>query len=291
MKYLIISILALMICLPVNAESNKNSDFTLWQLPSQVDNIGNSYVFRMNDGKVVVMDGGVKEETPYLRGFLAALGNTVEYWFVSHPHPDHIGALNEILLKLNGIKINNICLSEFSPALCDLEPDYKTTAVEFYRNLHNSGIHTININSPGKTFTVNKTVFKILSVTNEEITENPYNNSCMVIRVDDEKKSVLFLADLGKEGGDKLINGPFQKELNCDYLQVAHHGQRGVRDSFYKSIKFNVCLWPAPTWLYNNDTGNGFNTAQFETVRIRELMNSIGITEHYVSCMGLYKIE
>ena len=50
---------------------SQNESFTLWQLPSQINTIGNSYVFRTPNGKVVVMDGGVAEETPYLRGFLA----------------------------------------------------------------------------------------------------------------------------------------------------------------------------------------------------------------------------
>jgi beta-lactamase superfamily II metal-dependent hydrolase len=291
MKHAVIYVLLLLITIPVMGGNNKDADFTLWQLPSQVNTIGNSYVFKMNDGKIVVMDGGVKEEAPYLRGFLAALGNNVEYWFVSHPHPDHIGALNEILLKPAGIIINNICLSEYSASLCELESDYKSAAVTFYKNLHSSGIHIINITKPGAEFKVNKTVIKILGVTNEEIKDNPYNNSSMVIKVFDDKKSVLFLADLGKEGGDKLLNGQFGDELNCDYLQMAHHGQNGVRDSFYKTIKFTACLWPTPLWLYNNDIGKGYNTAQFETVKTRELMNSIGIREHFVSCMGLYKIE
>jgi beta-lactamase superfamily II metal-dependent hydrolase len=274
-----------------NGPSVKQSNFTLWQLPSQVDNIGNSYVFLMNNGKVVVMDGGVKEETPYLRGFLAALGNEVEIWFVSHPHPDHIGALNEILMNPGGIKINNICLSEFSPEFCSLEPDYMAKANEFYLNLKKSGLKTENITQPGKTFQIDKTDFKILSIKNEDLTINPYNNSSMVIKVWDNKKSVLFLADLGKEGGDKLLNGPYKKELNCDYLQLAHHGQKGVRSEFYKTIKFNACLWPTPTWLYNNDAGMGFNTADFETVLTRNLMDSLGIKAHFVSCKGLYKIK
>ena len=34
------------------------SGFTLWQLPSQVDTIGNSFVFLTDKGRVVVMDGG-----------------------------------------------------------------------------------------------------------------------------------------------------------------------------------------------------------------------------------------
>lgn len=54
------------------------SGFTLWQLPSQVDTIGNSFVFLTDKGRVVVMDGGMNDETLFLRGFIAALGNEVE---------------------------------------------------------------------------------------------------------------------------------------------------------------------------------------------------------------------
>jgi len=266
-------------------------DFVLWQLPSQVNTIGNSYVFRMNNGKVVVMDGGVKEETPYLRGFLAALGNQVELWFVSHPHPDHIGALNEILKAPGDIRIKKICLSEFSPALCALEPDYQAAAEDFYANLKKSGIPVENLTKPGQVIRIDQTSFKILSVTNEDITVNPYNNSCMVIRVWDAAKSMVFLADAGREEGDRLLNGPYRKDLDCDYLQMAHHGQKGVSKDFYRTIKFRACLWPSPSWVYNNDTGKGFNTHTFETVEIRNLVDSLGIKENYVSCHGLCRIE
>ena len=55
--------------------SKSGNGFTLWQIPSQINTIGNSYVLITNKGRIVVMDGGVKEETPFLRGFLGALGN------------------------------------------------------------------------------------------------------------------------------------------------------------------------------------------------------------------------
>lgn len=32
-----------------------------------------------------------------MRGFIGALGNEVEAWFISHPHDDHMGALSVIL--------------------------------------------------------------------------------------------------------------------------------------------------------------------------------------------------
>ncbi len=277
--------------LAFEATSKPKSDVVVWQLPSQINTIGNSYVFRTSDGKVAVMDGGVKAEADYLRGFLAALGNHVDIWFVSHPHPDHIGAITEILREPKGIKIDLVCHSEFSSEFRKAEPDYAQAANEFYDVLHRSGIQVENLTEPGKIFQLHHTKFKILAVKNEDIRVNPYNNSCMVIRVWDSKKSFLFLADSGMEEGDRLLNGSFRKDLDCDYIQMAHHGQRGVSKNFYRNVKFKACLWSTPSWVYNNDIGEGYDTHSLKTIEIRNLIDSLGITENYVSNQGLFKIE
>ncbi len=277
-------------CSIIPAIAAKNT-FTLWQLPSQINTIGNSYIILTRNGKVVVMDGGVKEETPYLRGFLAALGNEVEAWFVTHPHPDHIGALTEILKAPQGIIIKKLYQSEFSPALRDTEPHCASTATAYYDALAASGVSVVNYTTPGTQLDIDGVNFKILTVTNESIRTNPYNNSSMAIRVWDKKKSILFLADLGLEAGDLLLNGPYRKDLDCDYMQMAHHGQQGVSKEFYRAVRFSACLWPTPSWVYNNDIGGGFNTHILKTVEIRELMEELGITRHYISFEGLYKIE
>lgn len=290
MKRIILSVLFLTCGLNA-AFSAEKSNFILWQLPSLVNTIGNSYVFRMSNGKVVVMDGGVKEETIYLRGFLAALGNKVEIWFVSHPHSDHMGALNEILKAPGELKIEKICHSGFSASFCGSEPDSKAAADEFYLNLKKSGIPVVNVTQPGLIMQVDRTKFKILSGTNEDIILNPFNNSSMVIRVWDSKKSVLFLGDAGREEGSRLLDGPYRKDLDCDYLQMAHHGQKGVSKDFYRSIRFKACLWPSPSWVFNNDAGKGFNTHTFETVEIRNLVDSLGIKKNYISCKGLCRID
>ncbi|MDP4185144.1 MAG: MBL fold metallo-hydrolase [Bacteroidota bacterium] len=292
MKKFLIFLLIYCPFLSLGANLIHKSDFVMWQLPTQVNTIGNSYVFQMKNGKIAVMDGGVKEETQYLRGFIGALGNEVEAWFVSHPHDDHVGALNEILKDPKGIKIKNIYHSELSQEYYEkYETQYESFTREFYENLNKSGINVVNITEPGKILKIDKTNFKILSVRNPEITENPYNNQSMVIRVEDHLKSMVFLGDLGVEGGEKLLKGPFRKDLNCDYLQMAHHGQNGVSKEFYRSIKFDACLWPTPSWVYNNDIGKGFNTHNLKTIEIRNLMDEIGIKKHYISFMGLVRID
>lgn len=40
---------------------------------------------------------------------------------------------------------------------------------------------------------------------------------------------------------------------------MAHHGQNGYDKEFYEKAQFRACLWPTPSWVYNNDVGGGFN--------------------------------
>ena len=288
MKYLLVLLSLLWM---VSACEQNVSNFTLWQLPLTSDYVGNSYVFLMENGKVAVMDGGLKEETPYLRGFLAALGNEVEAWFISHPHHDHLGALNEILVDPGDIRIKTIYHSELPEWYYHKYDKYYDSLTDiYYHNLRSSGIKVVNYTEAGAVIEIDQTSFKILSAVDTNITYNILNNSSMVIKVWDNKKSMLFLGDLAEEGGDLLLKSPFREELNCDYVQMAHHGQKGVREEFYRSIDFRACLWPTPLWLYDNDRGEGFNTASYKTVEIRDLMDSLGKIEHYTQFEGLVKI-
>lgn len=58
MKKIILLLTAL--CIALGCEAKKT--FTLWQLSSQRNDIGNSYVIRTHNGKIVVMDGGYEVE-------------------------------------------------------------------------------------------------------------------------------------------------------------------------------------------------------------------------------------
>lgn len=280
------------------SESNRTAAATtrptsrFWQLPLlQTRSQGNSYVACTRNGKVIVVDGGVGGEAGYLRGFLGALGNDVEAWFISHPHPDHIGALNDILEKPEGIQIRTIFHSELSAAFLELEPDYMGLARTFYGNLRNSPAKVTDLAHPGLKIEIDGLAVQVLAVRNEEIGVNPYNNSSMVIRFEDGARSFVLLGDIGQEAGDKLLQSEFRPQLDCDFLQMAHHGQRGANKRFYQTIKFKTALWPTPLWLWNNDAGKGYNTGPWETIETRAWMDEIGIGYHTVAAFGLRLVE
>ena len=283
MKKILIALVALLGVVACSKES-----FVLWQLPSQVDTIGNSYVIRTVNGKVIVMDGGFEAEKDYLRGFIDALGGKVDAWIISHPHDDHITALVALLDNPKGLKIEKIYHSRFSTdALIDGESESTAQITrKFYSQLDKATDIVVEDCHPGDEFEIDGVNFKILSEQNPEFAQrNPYNNSSMVVKMWDSEKSFIFLGDLGVEGGQKLLDSQYAGDLECDYLQMAHHGQAGCDKKFYETVKFRACLWPSPTWVYNAEMG------QLRTAEVRGWIKELGITEHYVSNEGLVRIE
>lgn len=283
MKKILIALVAILGVVACSKES-----FVIWQLPSQVDTIGNSYVIRTVNGKVIVMDGGFEAEKDYLRGFIDALGGKVDAWIISHPHDDHITALVALLDNPKGLKIEKIYHSRFSTdALIDGESESTAQITrKFYSQLDKATDIVVEDCHPGDEFEIDGVNFKILSEQNPEFAQrNPYNNSSMVVKMWDREKSFIFLGDLGVEGGQKLLDSQYAGDLECDYLQMAHHGQAGCDKKFYETVKFRACLWPSPTWVYNAEMG------QLRTAEVRGWIKELGITEHYVSNEGLVRIE
>ena len=274
-----------------NAPSESvKTGLTLWQLPPRTHSQMNSYVLRTAGGKVIVIDGGVAGDAPYLRGFLADLGNRVDAWFVSHPHPDHVDAMVPILTDPLGLRIAAIHGSLPNEAwVAKNEPAYLKTLRQFNEALRVSGVRYSEL-GVGQLIEIDGVRIEILGVRNPEITANAINNSSVVMRVSDETKSILFTGDLGVEGGRKLIEGPYRAHLRADYVQMAHHGQNGVDESFYQAVRPEYCLWPTPRWLWDNDAGKGRGTGPWKTLEVRAWMKELGIEKNYVSADGLYRI-
>ena len=266
--------------------------FTVWQLPSQTPAQNMSYVIRTVHGKLIVIDGGRAGDAAYLAEFLKKKGNRVAAWFVTHAHDDHFMALAALLKDPQGLTIKRIyaslpdtawmgqygdagekaCLAQFNAAL--QQAKYTITELTLGAKLYFDGIRV-----------------QVLGVKNPEITRNPVNNSSVVLRMSDAQKSVLFLGDLGFEGGEKLPRGPYAKRLSCDYVQMAHHGQNGVGEAVYQRIRPHYCLWPTPLWLWDCDSGGGKGSGRWRTLEVRAWMRKMPVMKHYVSYEGLCEIK
>jgi len=272
-------------------ETTGSASFVLWQLPSQTDLQMNSYVIKTINDEIIVIDGGYAEDADYLKGFLSTLGNQVDMWFISHQHDDHIGALTTILGNPGGLTINNIYGSMHTEAWVQTnEPESLQPVVDLNAALSAAG-KTVTELTLGQLIQLDNVSIKIIGVKNPEITTRALNNSSVAMKVWDCQNSVLFLGDLGPEGGQKILDGPYLADLDSDYVQMAHHGQNGVTEAFYTVVAPTYCLWPTPLWLWNNDDGGGYDSGPWLTLIVRAWMVNLGVQENYCMFDGLISIN
>lgn len=263
------------------SESGKPAYFSLTQMTSATNKIGNSYVLVTGNGKVIVMDGGLPTDEARLRTKLRSVGNHVDAWFISHPHGDHVGALIPILESREGITIDTIYHSRLSAALLAQETSARNQyATPFYNALaRQTETKVVDIQQTGQVYTIDGVKIKVLGIANTEIYNNTFNNSSMILKVWDDTKSVLFLGDAGEECGEKVLKA-YPQDLDCDYIQMAHHGQQGCNEKFYKTVNFKACLWPTPSWLWTAG-----ESSEYKTWQTRKWIADKGITENHVSCL------
>ena len=259
----------------------KTGHFTLMQISSVRDTISNSYLLRTSGGKVIMMDGGHGFEADHVRERIKEAGGHVDLWFISHPHEDHMEALATILEDPQGITIDKVIYSRVADAFLDNEPGSAEHARGYYRVLDNTPARTdvLNLHQPMQRFDIDGVGILVMAVDHPEFESTHYNDQSTIIRVWDDTKSVVFLGDAEVECGNAALRD-CREYLDCDYLQMAHHGQNGVSEEFYKTVNFRACLWPTPSWVWEP----GENT-WLKTYDTRRWMDEKGITEHHVSCL------
>lgn len=276
----------------IDPKEDTSASFTLWQLPNQTPTQMMSYVIRSHNGEVIVIDGGNAGDAAYLADFLQGLGNKVEAWFITHPHCDHFDALCEILKHPGTLEISVIYASMPDRAwMHEVGSESEKVSFDRFNTALTQAGWTLTELTLGQEMNIGDVRIEVLGVKNPEIIRNPVNNSSLVLRVSDATKSVLFLGDLGVEGGDKLLNSPMANRLQSDYVQMAHHGQNGVNEGFYQRVDPTYCLWATPKWLWENDNGGGKNSGPWLTLVVRAWIDKLSVKEHYVMFNGLQKIE
>ena len=271
----------------LNLEVTENAMFTLYQLPAHGP--GMSYVMISEGGKMIVVDGGsggykpsVLTDGPYLKSFLEAHGGHVDAWFITHPHDDHIDALIWILQNPGGVQIDEIH-GNFPPLDWAGLDDWSRNSIT---NFNSTGRELI-VTQIGDTFDYDEIHIEILSGLNPEFIVNGANDSSIAMRVTDSTKSILFLGDLGPEGGDKLLANVDPSKLKADYVQMAHHGNTGVNENVYQAIHPKYGLWPTPIWLWTNNDGTG----PYTTLETRQWMEDLNVLRNYVSGYGVSEIR
>jgi len=268
----------------------------LHMLKSVTDTINTSFVIQDNDS-LIVFDGGFPTEADYLHDYLKSLGGVVNAWFLTHAHDDHISAIFTLLNKYNDITIEGTYFTfpsdDFFNKYEPIQQDKTTVQLigMLTQALEKNNVPITKVKTDD-IFNFGNISVRVLRTYDESLKHNAINNSCTVYRVEVNGKSIIFLGDLGVEGGQQLLDKVDPELLHCDYLQMAHHGQNGVEKPVYQAIKPRFCLWCTPSWLWDNMGQQGYDTGPFKTVVVRGWMSQIRSAEkHYRMIDGTQVIE
>lgn len=276
----------LMILLLIISGCEKKDNDGLYQLPNQSYSQMMSYIIEDN-GKTIVIDGGTEKDMNYLINNIKKVSddNVVDAWFLTHYHKDHTGALAKYLSSnKDDIKINSIYYNFPKDAWVkkyekNRYQDYLTinNSLELFKNKH--------ITYRKNEYIFGDIIIKNLRTFNPSITSNSGNNSSTVFKCMINNTSMLFLGDLGVEGGNELIELSSKEIKNTDYVQIAHHGQAGVNQDVYKIINPKYCLWPTTDWLWEN------KEKIYKTDETKQWIGELNVRKNYVAKDGLIHIK
>lgn len=270
--------------LDIKTFPGREKDFSLWQLDQFDDVVQMGYIIKTDDDSLIVVDGGGADSVNIVEDYLVQLGGKVDAWIITHPHEDHAGVLIEVLKRKEIIitKILHSALNEEWVRLNEMKS--YSFLVKYNKTIKNSEVLILDVKTNDIFSIGNGVDLKVIGDRNEWINFNPVNNSSLVFKIMSENKSILFLGDLGVEGGDEILRSTDESELKVDYVQMAHHGQNGVNKNFYEAIQAEYTLWPTPIWLWENRIDNGrINSGPFATLIVRQWMDDLLIKKYYVS--------
>ena len=223
----------------------------LYQLPpAYAQSMG--YVYLTKKNKVVVVDGGGEKDKDELTAVVSKFSNEIEHLFVTHYHSDHICALIE-LFKEDKIKVKNLYF-DFPPEeiFLTVKGDGDNHLVKEFIDVIPQGVNVIR---PSRGYFVKIDELTVTALNDACFDDGPNfcNDSGIIYKFDTGKSKILFIGDVGAKGDDYITDEWFCKEIeDCNVVQMAHHGQNGVSKEFYDKIKkIDLCLYPAPWWLYN----------------------------------------
>ena len=268
-----------------------------------------SFVIVTKKNNIIIIDGGRREDMPLLKKYVA--GRHISAWILTHAHNDHIDGFVSEMAENGGADFDIEAVYYNFPYYDELIGITDVPDLQYFREELNEMLPAFNavkdkftdkarIVKKGDKIIVDEITIDILYSYTGGLYANLMNDSSLVFKLSGENKSVIFLGDLGPDGGDVLFRES-KDRLKADYCLMAHHGHMNVSMEVYAQIMPEACFWCAPKWLYEEDEipdylsdGEVLKKAgrirMYGTALTRKWMDILGVKKHYVSGFGTCKV-
>ena len=263
-----------------------------------------SFVIVTKKDNVIIIDGGRKEDMPLLKKYVGA--RHISAWILTHAHEDHIsGFVNE--WKQNSAKDFDIGTIYYNFPPYEWVNNKNVADYEYYKREFDEMLPEFLLALPlfkdkthivkqGESIQIDEVKIDFLYTCHKGLTSNPINDSSLAFKLTTPNKSVMFLGDLGPDGGDLLFRES-RHLLKADIVQMAHHGHMNCGMEVYAAISPKECLWCCPDWLYNESEEPGHladkerlmkmgRIRMYGTEVTKKWMEQLGVKKHHVTMNG-----
>ena len=221
---------------------------------------GMCYIFKLDDGRFVVIDGGFKDRY-VLDKFLETIHSLAENpgdisiaaWFITHLHDDHWELLEQIAHNPDvNINVERIICNfpdqDFinKTELIYMQSNYYAAMTIFKDN----GTKIVKAH-PGQVFHIVNmkfTVYGTAEMLSLEKTTN-VNDTSLLIHATADGQTFLFPGD-SADYETSVMMELYGKHLKADFLQVIHHGYSGGDSGYYEFVDPQIVFWPVGMYDY-----------------------------------------
>ena len=232
-------------------------------------NYGNSYVIRLDDGSLVVYDGGATYSDSDIERLWGVMQKqaikvngkvVVAGWIITHEHGDHVNGMARVLEKYGSqIKVESVYCNKVTEKLVALSGG-RTNYIDtnkMYTAQQKTGFKVVRLHT-GQRFWIRNAMFEVL-YTPEDIYPNgikdyetygEFNDTSMVTRMTIDGTTMMNLGDVYAVGSN-FLTATYGSELKSDLSTIAHHGWGGASIPLYSYIKAEKYFFPFAQWRYD----------------------------------------
>ncbi|HCL04241.1 MAG TPA: MBL fold metallo-hydrolase [Lachnoclostridium phytofermentans] len=162
-----------------------------------------------NNSKYMLVDGGNNDDKDVILDYLNRLGvKEFEAIIMTHPHEDHIGSIDTVILNYKVKKI-------YAP-----KKEHTTKTYEDVLNAVMETGNTLQAPKPGDSFSFGAVTVTFLAPSKDY--GNNLNNWSIGIKVSNGKHSFVMCGDAEREAEEDML--ATKLDLSADVLKLSHHG-------------------------------------------------------------------